>query len=141
MLDKQTPLVVVLLIGGGKSLLLRLLVCIEENGVTVVVVRYRAFIKDLVRADVAGDITRNSQFLGYARLMKEKEQLQRVVVDECHLVITSRHWREDVKISMLVGKAMYMRAGTTRANARYFVCWCQGGKLEDIVLVVYKRWV
>ena len=47
-LDKQTPLVVVLLTGGGKSLLFTLLACIEETGVTVVVVPYRALIKDLV---------------------------------------------------------------------------------------------
>lgn len=48
MLDKQTPLVVVLLTGGGKSLLFTLPACIEENGVTVVVVLYQALIKDLV---------------------------------------------------------------------------------------------
>lgn len=48
-LDKQTPLVVVLPTGGGKSLLFTLPACVEETGVTVVVVPYRALIKDLVR--------------------------------------------------------------------------------------------
>ncbi|KAL6164428.1 hypothetical protein ACJQWK_09163 [Exserohilum turcicum] len=47
-LDKQTPLVVVLPTGGGKSLLFTLPACIEESGVTVVVVPYRALIEDLV---------------------------------------------------------------------------------------------
>jgi len=47
-LDKTTPLVVVLPTGGGKSLLFTLPACIEETRVTVVVVLYRALIKDLV---------------------------------------------------------------------------------------------
>jgi hypothetical protein len=47
-LDKQTPLVVVLPTGGGKSLLFTLPACIEEVGVTVVVVPYWALIEDLV---------------------------------------------------------------------------------------------
>jgi superfamily II DNA helicase RecQ len=108
---------VVLLTGGGKSLLFMLPACIKE-GVTVVVVLYWALIKDLVKqickcgidciewkhgdsnlvlvvvvsADVAGDITSNSNFLGYARLLKNKGLLQQVVVDECHLLFTSQHW-------------------------------------------------
>ncbi|EOA84448.1 uncharacterized protein SETTUDRAFT_57081, partial [Exserohilum turcica Et28A] len=130
-LDKQTPLVVVLPTGGGKSLLFTLPACIEESGVTVVVVPYRALIEDLVvqvssygvdciewkhgennpasvvfvSADVVGDVTSNGNFLG-----------------------------------MLVRNATYIRASTTRPNARYFVSWCQRGKLEDTALVVCKRW-
>jgi superfamily II DNA helicase RecQ len=109
-------LVVVLLTGGGKSLLFMLPACIEE-GVTVVFVLYWALIEDLVKqicecgidciewkhgdsnpalvvvvsADVAGDITSNGNFLGYARLLKNKGLLRRVVVDECYLLFTSRH--------------------------------------------------
>lgn len=105
-----------LLIGGGKSLLFTLPACIEE-GVTVVVVPYRALIEDLVQricdcgvdcmewkhgdtnpasvvvvsADVAGDIASNGNFLGYARLLKNKGLLRRVVIDECHLVFTARY--------------------------------------------------
>ncbi|CAE7173591.1 RecQ family helicase [Pyrenophora teres f. teres] len=177
-LDKVTPLVVVLLTGGGKSLLFTLPACIEENGVTVVVVLYRALIEDLVSwigrcgvdcmewkhgennpasvvvvsADVAGDITSNGNFLGYAWLMKDKGLQQRVVVDECHLLFTARHWRDnllkvknlrllgclivlltatlppvqegELEASMLVRNATYIRASTTRPNARYFVSWC-----------------
>jgi superfamily II DNA helicase RecQ len=47
-LDKTTPLIVVLPTRGGKSLLFTLPACIEESGVTVVVVPYQALIKDLV---------------------------------------------------------------------------------------------
>jgi superfamily II DNA helicase RecQ len=47
-LDKQTPLVVILLTSRGKSLLFTLLACIEGVGVTVVIIPYRALIKNLV---------------------------------------------------------------------------------------------
>jgi superfamily II DNA helicase RecQ len=82
----------VLSTGGGKSLLFTLLACIEKTGVTIVVVLYWALIEDLVSwirdsgieciewmygdsnlasvvvvsADVAGDVTSNGNFLGYA---------------------------------------------------------------------------
>jgi len=193
-LDKQTPLVVVLPTGGGKSLLFTVPACVEEVGVTVVVVPYRALIEDLVgrirgagveciewahgennpasvvivSADVVGDITSNSNFLGYAQLLKSKGLLQRIVVDECHLVLTARHWREnllkvknlrllgcpivlltatlpplrerELEASMLVKNATYIRASTVRPNARYFVSWCQGEALESTVLTTCKRW-
>jgi hypothetical protein len=50
----------------------------------------------VVSADVAGDITSNSNFLGYARLLKNKGLLQQVVVDKCHLLFTLRHWQENL---------------------------------------------
>jgi superfamily II DNA helicase RecQ len=39
-LEKQTPLIVMLPIGRGKSLLFTLPACVEEAGVTVVVMLY-----------------------------------------------------------------------------------------------------
>ena len=47
-IDGQTPLIVVLPTGRGKSLLFSVPACIDDAGVTVVVVPYRALIKDLV---------------------------------------------------------------------------------------------
>jgi superfamily II DNA helicase RecQ len=192
-LDNQTPLVVVLPTGGGKSLLFTLPACIEESGVTVVVVPYRALIEDLVQrirdcgvdclewkygennpasvvvvsADVAGSIT-GSNFLGYARMLRMKGLLRRVVIDECHLVFTARHWREnllsmknlrllgcpmvlltatlpplreqELESSMLLRHTTYIRASTVRPNARYFVSWCQGEKMESTALTMCKRW-
>ena len=194
-LDNQTPLVVVLPTGGGKSLLFTLPAIVEKTGVTVVVVPYRALIEDLVSriqgygvdciewkhgdsnpasvvvvsADVAGDITSNGNFLGYARLLKNKGLLRRVVVDECHLLFTARHWRAnllkvknlrllgcptvlltatlppvqegDLEASMLVRNATYIRASTVRPNARYFVSWCERSKLEETAVAMCKRWV
>ncbi|KAF1922768.1 uncharacterized protein M421DRAFT_10224, partial [Didymella exigua CBS 183.55] len=89
-IDGQTPLVVVLPTGGGKSLLFSVPACMDDAGVTVVVVPYRALIEDLVdrmqkcgidcmewkhgesspaavvvvSADAAGDTTSNGNFLG-----------------------------------------------------------------------------
>jgi superfamily II DNA helicase RecQ len=120
----------------------------------------------VVSADVAGDITSNSNFLGYARLLKNKGLLRRVVVDECHLLFTSRHWRENLlkvknlrllggllvmltatlplvqetqlEASMLVQNATYIWASIVRLNARYFVLWCAHSKLEETVLAMCK---
>ncbi|OSS43275.1 hypothetical protein B5807_12145 [Epicoccum nigrum] len=114
-IDRQTPLVVVLLTGRGKSLLFSVLACMDDAGVTVVVVLYQALIEHLVEqmqqrgidcikwkhsksspaavvvvsADAAGDTTSNSNFLGYVSTLSSKGLLQRVVVDKCHLIITS----------------------------------------------------
>jgi superfamily II DNA helicase RecQ len=116
-LDKQTPLIIILPTGRRKSLLFTLPAYIKGAGVTVVIMPYRALIKDLVSriykysvdciewkhsesnpasivivsADVAGDVTSNGNFLGYAQLLKGKELLQRIILDECHLVLTARH--------------------------------------------------
>jgi superfamily II DNA helicase RecQ len=193
-LDKQTPLVVVLPTGGGKSLLFTVPACVEETGVTVVVVPYRALIEDLVSricdsgvdciewkhgesnpasvvvvsADVVGNLTSNGNFLGYARLLQGKGLLQRIVIDECHLVLTARHWREnllkvknlrllgcpivlltatlpplqegELEVSMLVKNATYIRASTVRPNARYFVSWCERKALESTALSICERW-
>jgi superfamily II DNA helicase RecQ len=140
-LGKQSPLVVVLPTGGGKSLLFMLPACIEETGVTVVIVPYRAPIEDLVKriqgcgidciewkhgennpaavvvvsADVVGDIRSNGNFLGYAQPLKAKGLLQRIVVDECHLVFTSRHWRKkllQVKNLRLLGSPIVLLTAT-----------------------------
>jgi superfamily II DNA helicase RecQ len=91
------------------------------------------------------------------------------MVDECHLVLTARHWREnllkvknlrllgcpivlltatlpplqeaELEASMLVKNATYIRASTVRPNARYFVSWCQRKALESTALTICKRWV
>jgi hypothetical protein len=42
---------------------------------------------------VAGDTTSNGNLIGYANMLSGKGLLRRVVVDECHLIITSSDWR------------------------------------------------
>lgn len=111
----QTPLVVVLPTGGGKSLLFTVPACLQDAGVTIVVVPYRALIEDLVMritrsgidciewkhgqvnpaavVVVSGDVAGDSGFLNYAGMLSDKGLLRRVVVDECHLIFTSSDWR------------------------------------------------
>ncbi|KAJ9654374.1 hypothetical protein H2201_009009, partial [Coniosporium apollinis] len=111
----QTPLVVVLPTGGGKSLLFMVPACLDEPGVTVVVVPYRALVEDLVdrlkraRIDclewkpgevnpaavvvVSADIAASWGFLNYASLLGRQGLLRRVVIDECHLTFTASDWR------------------------------------------------
>lgn len=93
--------------------------CIDDAGVTVVVVLYQALIEDLVdwmqkrsidcikwkhsesspaavivvSADAAGDTTSNSNFIRYANMLSGKGLLQRVVVDKCYLVIMLSDWQ------------------------------------------------
>jgi superfamily II DNA helicase RecQ len=192
-LDKQTPLVVVLPTGGGKSLLFSVPACLEGAGVTVVVVPYRALIEDLVErmrksgidcmewkhgesnpaavvivsADVAGDTTSNGNFLGYATMLSGKGLLERVVVDESHLVFTSSDWRPKLATlknlrllpcpivlltatlppareaelcnSMLIQGATFVRASTVRPNTRYFVSWCEHGKSQETAVAIGRR--
>lgn len=175
-IDRQTPLVVVLPTGGGKSLLFSVPVCLEEStSTTIVVVPSRPLIEDLisymqkrgiyyiewkhgesrladivvVSADIAGDTISNSNFLSYATIVSGKRLLRRVVVDECHLIITSSDWRPKLALlknlrllpcpivlltatlppvregelatSMLILHATYIRASTVRPNTQYFV--------------------
>jgi superfamily II DNA helicase RecQ len=46
--EQRTPLVVVLPIGRGKSLLFIAPACLDDPGVTIVVVPYRALVNNLV---------------------------------------------------------------------------------------------
>ncbi|KAK5020230.1 hypothetical protein LTR60_000708 [Cryomyces antarcticus] len=111
----ETPLVIVLPTGGGKTLLFTAPACLEDPGVTIVVVPFRALINDLkdrlkkvgiehlewkkdevnpaavviVSADFAG----SWGFLTYASLLDRKGLLRRVVVDECHLTYTASDYR------------------------------------------------
>lgn len=192
-LDGQTPLVVVLPTGGGKSLLFTIPACMDPYGVTVVVVPYRALINDLVKriqgcgvdclewkhgesnpatvvvvsADVAGDITCNGNFLGYANVLSSKGLLRRVVIDESHLIFTASDWRpklamlrnlrllpcpmvlltatlppvreEELGESMLVRGATYIRASTVRPNTRYLVSWCELGEGQETAIAMCRR--
>ena len=174
-------------------MLFSVLACMDDAGVTVVVVPYRALIEDLVgrlqkrgidciewkhgesspaavvvvSADVAGNTISNGNFLGYATMLGGKGLLRRVVVDECHLIITSSDWRPKLALlrnlrllacpmvlltatlppvregelatSMLLACATYIRASTVRPNTRYYVSWCARGKAIETALAMCRR--
>lgn len=113
--EQRIPLVIVLPTGGGKSLLFTAPACLDDPGVTIVVVPYRALLDNLLatakRAKidcieyrpgeqnpaalvfVSADFVSGSQFLSYAQLLSAKGILRRVFVDECHLTFTASDWR------------------------------------------------
>ncbi|CAD0011788.1 unnamed protein product [Aureobasidium pullulans] len=108
-------LTVVLPTAGGKTLLFTAPACLEEDvGVTIVVVPFRKLIDETVRdaRKTVGDCEEwshstvdpaalvivsvdkmHDHFWSYARQMVEQGRLRRVVVDECHLLVTSHSWR------------------------------------------------
>lgn len=192
-LDRQTPLVVVLPTGGGKSLLFTVPAVIEQRGVTIVVVPYVALINNLVEriqssgiecrrwkhgeenpasvvvvsADIAGDVTNYGNFLSYAGLLLQKGLLQRIVVDECHLIFSAHSWRPNLALlknlrllgcpivlltatlppvwehaleaGILIHNATYIRASTVRPNTRYFVSWCEPEQKEQMAVTIASR--
>lgn len=113
--DQRTPLVVILPTGGGKSLLFMAPSCLEDAGVTIVIVPFRALINNLVETArnagidsiewrhgetdpatlifISADKILGSGFLSYAELLREKGLLRRIFVDECHLTFTASDWR------------------------------------------------
>jgi superfamily II DNA helicase RecQ len=113
--EQKTALIVVLPTGGGKSLLFTAPACLDNPGVTIVVVPYRALLDNLLATAnkakidcmeyrpgeqnpaalvfISADFVSGSQFLSYAQLLSAKGILRRVFVDECHLTFTASDWR------------------------------------------------
>jgi superfamily II DNA helicase RecQ len=111
----DSALAVVLPTGGGKTLLFTAPACLEDPGVTIVVVPYRQLINETVQAAKAVRIDcmewtydtwdpativvvsadkLDDPFRGYASLLASKGMLRRVFVDECHLAVTAHSWRK-----------------------------------------------
>lgn len=110
----DSALAVVLPTGGGKSLLFTAPACLEDPGITIVIVPYRQLIEETlsdaksrgIRAVewsrdlcdpaeivfISADKLGNT-FFDYSARMAEKGLVRRVFVDECHLAITAHSWR------------------------------------------------
>jgi superfamily II DNA/RNA helicase len=122
----RRPLVVVMPTGGGKSLLFTAPACLDNTGVTIVMVPFRALINDLVdKAKNAGidcvewrpgevnpatlvfvsaDLVDGTNLLGYAQQLFDSGRLRRIFIDECHLIFKENHWRAKlVRLSCLRG--------------------------------------
>ncbi|CAD0100770.1 unnamed protein product, partial [Aureobasidium mustum] len=136
-------LTVVLPTAGGKTLLFTAPACLEEDvGVTIVVVPFRKLIDETVREaqKTVGDCEEwshstvdpaalvvvsvdkmHDHFWSYARQMAEQGRLRRVVVDECHLLVTSHSWRPHlVELEKLksLGVPMVMLTATPQGTWR-----------------------
>ena len=115
-LQGESPLVVILPTGGGKSLLFMLPATLPDANTTVVVVPFVALMEDLLqkcqdagidciewREDrpgkasivlVAAETAAQKTFLDYACNLHRLGQLDRIFVDECHLILTAAEYRE-----------------------------------------------
>lgn len=114
--EGQSPLVVVLPPGAGKSLLFQLPASLPTANTTIVVLPFRALTKDLVKrsrglgltsvvwTDVNQPSARiifvgaetaavNDDFLTYVSDMQTRGKLDRIVIDECHIPLTSGSYR------------------------------------------------
>jgi hypothetical protein len=114
-MDGSNPaLMVVLPTSGGKTLLVTAPACLDDAGVTIVVVPYRQLINETVMDAKAAGIeciewTHRTEdpatmvvvsadklddaFFGYASLLVSKGLVRRVFVDEAHLAVTAHSWR------------------------------------------------
>jgi superfamily II DNA or RNA helicase len=115
-LQGESPLVVILPTGGGKSLLFMLPATLPDANTTVVVVPFVALMKDLMRKCqdagigciewkenrqgkapivlVAAETAAQKTFLDYACNLHLRGQLDRIFLDECHLILTAADYRE-----------------------------------------------
>jgi superfamily II DNA helicase RecQ len=110
----DSALAVVLPTGGGKSLLFTAPACLDDPGMSIVVIPYKQLMVDTVE-DAKGlgigavewshdlhdpaDIVfvsadkLNNTFFDYAARMAGKGLVRRVFIDECHLAVTAHSWR------------------------------------------------
>ena len=127
--DRQPRVLIVMRTGGGKSLFFMIPAKVSKGGVSIVVVPLNSLREDLkVRCDRAGIkcaewkgdrpaywasiilVTPESAVTkAFHRFMDEKKmmrQLDRVVIDECHVVLDStENWRPDIlKLIEMTGK-------------------------------------
>ncbi|KAK0926478.1 hypothetical protein LTR29_017851 [Friedmanniomyces endolithicus] len=110
----DSALAVVLPTGGGKTLLFTATACLDDPGMTIVVVPYRQLIIETLddakdrgidavewRHDMQdpADIVfisadkLNNIFFDYSARMVDKGLVRRVFIDECHLAVTAHSWR------------------------------------------------
>lgn len=110
----DSALAVVLPTGGGKSLLFTAPACLDDPGMSIVVVPYRQLLEETVTdarergidavewshdlqdpADIvfASAVKLNNTFFDYTARMTGKGLVRRVFVDECHLAVTAHSWR------------------------------------------------
>ena len=144
-------LTVILPTAGGKSLLFTAPACLEdEAGVTIVVVPYRKLVDEtvvggmmaskdcvewnhgtmdpyslvIVSADKVGE-----GFYIYARRMYDLGRLRRIVVDECHLLVTAHSWRPvltELEKLKSVGVSMVMLTATLPVSMEADLRRCLG---------------
>ncbi len=179
-LRNHKELIIVLPTGGGKSLLFMGPASLQSANTTVVIVPFIALTEDLIRRGSAAGITcikwkpgcdvlaklvivsaedaAATQFRHYLWDIYSKGELDRIVFDECHVLVTMSEFRSQVlsirKISVpcpvicltaslppsmhrdfeekiLFTEPRYIRASTIRKNLQYTIKVCMAGDLFE----------
>jgi len=190
-MDNKSPVIVVMRTGGGKSLMFMLPASIKDAGTTVVVTPLIALKQDMQRRCrelglecVEWDARRKMHdscillvtpesaisqgFMNYMRKLKAMDRLDRIVIDECHILLNTRLdfrrklqklrkvveftvqlvlltatlpiSKESELLSMISIEAPIMfREHTTRHNIAYAVQRCQAEHVDEVVMQLVKR--
>jgi superfamily II DNA helicase RecQ len=176
---KETPLVVILPTGGGKSLIFMVPAMLSGSGVTIVVAPYAELKRQLVTRCVdagldckhwpeardswprvvlvSAEAASRDDFLQWAADLRVRGELDRVVIDECHLTFTAadeyrRKLRglvllrnldcpfvfltgtlpplrqREFEEAMQLQNPLYIRASSHRVNVKYSVLRVRNGR-------------
>ncbi|OLL24154.1 ATP-dependent DNA helicase tlh1, partial [Neolecta irregularis DAH-3] len=180
----ESPLVVILPTGGGKSITFMLPAILSQSGITIVVAPFTALVENLVKrckavgidcihwmpgqinsatiVVVGAERAIGDEFMTYASRFATKNHLRRIVVDECHLIITASDYRkrlsqlrrlrvlscpillltatlppimqDELEHAMLIPNPRYIRMQTYRQNIQYAVQKVATGKAITTIL-------
>jgi superfamily II DNA helicase RecQ len=176
---KETPLVAVLPTGGGKSLIFIVPAMLSGAGVTIVVAPYAELKRQLVTRCleagleckhwpeardswprvvlVSAEAASSDDFLQWAADLRVRDRLDRVVIDECHLMFTAANeyrrklralvllrnlgcpfvfltgtlpplCQRDFEEAMQLQNPLYIRASSHRVNVEYSVLRVRNGR-------------
>ena len=181
-LEGESPLVVILPTGGEKSLLFMLPAWLEGARTTIVISPFVALANDTERrckdvgieciqwrvgreqraklVIVSAELAVSKEFMNYATGLHLNEQLDRMVFDECHLVMMAAGFRDamhklktlglpvplilltatlpptmvrEFERALTILKPTYIRESTARPNFSYIVEICDDKRMNEIV--------
>jgi len=191
-LNDESPIILVMRTGGGKSLMFMLPASIKEAGTTVVIVPLIALKQDMRRRCrelglecqewstskkmhdscivlVTPESAVSKGFMSYLRKLQAMDRLDRIVIDECHVLLNTRldfrrklqklkklvefkvqlvlltatlpPSKESELFSMISISGPFMfRDMTSRHNIAYIVQRCQAKDVEQEVIEIVGRY-
>lgn len=190
-MDGKSPIIVVMRTGGGKSLMFMLPASVKDAGTTVVVTPLIALKQDMQRRcrelglECAEWDTRRKMrdccillvtpesaiskgFMTYMRKLQVMDRLDRIVIDECHILLNTRLdfrrklqklrkvvefavqlvlltatlpvSKESELLSMIsIEGPLMFRERTTRHNIAYSIRRCNVEELDEVVREIVRR--
>jgi superfamily II DNA helicase RecQ len=190
-MDGKSPIILVMPTGGGKSLMFMLPASVKDAGTTVVVTPLIALKQDMQKRCrelglecivwgsgrrmhdscivlVTPESAVSQGFMNYMRKLQSMDRLDRIVIDECHILLNTRlDFRRKLQklrkvvefavqlvlltatlppskkselLSMISIEAPIMfRDKTTRHNIAYSVLQCEAKEIDEVVMKIVSR--